>query len=412
MKKRLLWLVLLILMISGAVFYVWWPWKTEAPARNDHQPETAKATYQNIHATVLATGKVMPQVGAEVNVGARISGRLERLHVNVGNKVVKGQIVAEIEKEDLEATTSEREADVRLLKVKLNALKQKGPREIARAEAELSERQASLKYARAELDRLEQLLNKKAIGKQAWDQAIKQFEVTKAQTEVARKNLQLTRTDYQEGIKQIETELVRAEASLKNAMVKLSYSVIKAPISGIIASVSTREGETVAVGLNAPTFVTILDLEKLQLNASVDEVDIGLVREGQEGFFTVDAYPSKEFKGRVTTIYPQAVIQDNVVTYDCVLSINTPYVGFLRPQMTANVTIIVESREDVLVVPVKAVKRQGGRSLVYQKIGDRISPVTVTTGWQDESLIEITSGLSPGDIVFLSPPESMNTRRK
>ena len=412
MKKRLLWLFILILMISGVVFYVWWPWKAEAPARNDHQPNTAKATCQNIHATVLATGKVMPQVGAEVNVGTRISGRLERLHVNIGDKIVKGQIIAEIEKEDLEATTTEREADVKLFKVKLNALKEKGPREIARAEAELSERQASLKYARAELDRLEQLLGKGAIGKQTWDQAIKQFEVTDAQTEVARKNLQLTRTDYIEGIKQIETELVRAEASLKNALVKLSYAVIKAPISGVIASVSTREGETVAAGLNAPTFVTILDLERLQLNASVDEVDIGRIKVGQEGFFTVDAYPAKEFEGQVNAIYPQAVIQDNVVTYDCVLSIKTPYVGLLRPQMTANVTIIVESRKDVLVLPVKAVKRRSGKSVVYQKMGNRINTVTVITGWQDESLIEITSGLSAGDVVLLTPPDSIKTKRK
>ncbi|MBC8393595.1 MAG: efflux RND transporter periplasmic adaptor subunit [Deltaproteobacteria bacterium] len=412
MKKRLLWLFILILMISGVVFYVWWPWKADAPARNDHQPDTAKATCQNIHATVLATGKVRPQVGAEVNVGARISGRLERLHVNIGDKIVKGQIISEIEKEDLEATTTEREADVKLFKVKLNALKEKGPREIARAEAELSERQASLKYARAELDRLEQLLGKGAIGKQTWDQAIKQFEVTDAQTEVARKNLQLTRTDYIEGIKQIETELVRAEASLKNATVKLSYAVIKAPISGVIASVSTREGETVAAGLSAPTFVTILDLERLQLNASVDEVDIGRVKVGQEGFFTVDAYPAKEFEGQVNAIYPQAVIQDNVVTYDCVLSIKTPYVGLLRPQMTANVTIIVESRKDVLVLPVKAVKRRSGKSVVYQKMGNRINTVTVITGWQDESLIEITSGLSAGDVVLLTPPDSIKTKRK
>jgi multidrug resistance efflux pump len=404
MKKRIIWICILLLSISGAGLYVLWPWDAEAPVENSKQLLTVTATYQDIHETVLATGKVMPQVGAEVNVGARISGRLDHLHVNVGDHVVKGQIIAEIEKEDLEAIASEREADVKLFNVRLNALKEKGPREIAKAEAELAEREASLKFAQAELDRLEQLLNKKAIGKQAWDQALKQFEITQAQTEVAKKNLQLARTDYSEGIKQLETELVRTKASLKNARVKLSYAVIKAPINGVIASVSTREGETVAAGLNAPTFVTILDLERLQLNASVDEVDIGRVKTGQKGFFSVDAYPGKEFHGQVKAIYPQAVIQDNVVTYDCVLSIDTPFVGLLRPQMTANVTIVVENRSDVLVLPVKAVKRRAGKSVVYQKIGGRIDTIFVITGWQDESFIEIKSGLSEGDIVLLEPP--------
>ena len=359
-------------MVAGLILYVWQPWKTEPPVENQQTPITTKAIYQNLHATVLATGKITSQTGSEVNIGARISGRLERLHVNIGDQVVKGQIIAEIEKEDLEATAAERKADVTLTKAKLAALKEKGPREIARAEAALAEHQAGLKFAQSELRRQEQLLTSGAVGQKAWDQATRQFEVTRAQTEFARKNLQLAQTEYREGIKLLEAELTRAEASLKNAQVKLSYALIKAPTNGVVASVSTREGETVAAGLSAPTFVTILDLERLQLNASVDEVDIGRVKVGQEGFFTVDAYPEKEFKGQLTSIYPQAVIQDNVVTYDCVLSIDTAYAGRLRPQMTANVTIVVENREKVLVLPVRAVKRRAGKSVVYRKSGDQI----------------------------------------
>lgn len=405
MGNRITWLSILSITIAAAVLYLWWPWKAEAPIENRHHPATANAIYQDLYVTVLATGKVMPQVGAEVKVGARISGRLEHLHVNVGDKVVKGQIIAEIEKEDLEATASEREADITLIKVKLAALKEKGPREIAKAEAGVAEHQASLKFARAELHRQGQLLTREAVGKKAWEQASKMFEVTQAQTEFAKKNLQLSKTNYNEGVKLFEAELTRARASLQNARIKLSYAVIRVPIDGVVASVSTREGETVAAGLNAPTFVTILDLERLQLNASVDEVDIGRVKVGQQGFFTVDTYPDKKFMGRVTAIYPQAAIQDNVVTYDCVISIDTPYAGLLKPQMTANVTIVADNRKNILVLPVKAVKRKVGESVVYKKTGDRIVAVTVATGWQDESVIEITSGLTAGDTVLLSPPK-------
>jgi RND family efflux transporter MFP subunit len=175
----------------------------------------------------------------------------------------------------------------------------------------------------------------------------------------------------------------------------------------VVASVSTREGETVAAGLNAPTFVTIVDLKRLQLDAYVDEVDIGRVKVGQDAVFTVDAFPDKEFKGRVTAIYPRAVLQDNVVTYDCIVGIDTPYAGLLRPQMTASVTIMVENRENVLVLPVRAVKRRAGKSVVYRMKGDRIEEVPVTTGWQDEALVEVASGVSEGEEVLLSSPEGL-----
>jgi HlyD family secretion protein len=404
MKKLLFWIVIVVLVISGSILYIQRPWKTAAPINPNSQPKTARAFYQDIEATVLATGKIMPQVGAEVNVGARISGRLEHLHVNVGDTVVKGQIIAEIEKEDLEAVLSEEKADIALIQTRLNTLRATAPREIARAEAQLAERRASLKFADSEIKRQEQLLDKGAVGKQAWDQAVKQVEITQAQTDVAEKDLQLAKTNFTEGIKQIEAELVKARASLKNAQVKLTYAIIRAPINGIVASVSTREGETVAAGLSAPTFVTILDLERLQLEASVDEVDIGRVMPGQIGFFTVDTFPDKEFKSRVTAIKPQAVIQDNVVSYICVMAIETPYAGLLRPQMTANVTIVVEKRDHVLVLPLKAVKHRKGKSIVYKKNGTDIVTTIVTTGWQDGNLIEILSGLSEGDGVLLSPP--------
>ena len=407
MKKPLFWIVVIVLFICASALYVWPPWQPKAPLDQASQPKTVKAFYRDIKATVLATGKIMPQVGAEVNVGARISGRLERLHVNVGDRVVKEQIIAEIEKEDLEAALSEERADILLIQTRLNTLRATAPREIARAEAELAERRANLRFARSELQRREQLLDKGVVGKQAWEEAVKQVDITQAQTDVAEKNLQLAKTNFTEGIKQLEAERTKAEASFKNAQVKLTYAIIRAPIDGVVSSVSTREGETVAAGLNAPTFVNILDLERLQLEASVDEVDIGRVKVGQTGVFTVDAYPDKTFNGRIIAIKPQAVVQDNVVTYICVLAVDTPYAGLLRPQMTPNVSIIVENRESVLVLPLQAVKRRKGKSVVYKKTAERVQTTPVTTGWQDESLIEILSGISGGDVVLLSPPKPL-----
>ena len=400
--KRLFWVLILGFVTAMAVLFVWRPWKTDSPETRK-LPATARASLESIVSTVLATGKVMPQVGAEVNVGARISGRLEKLFVNVGDSVVKGQVIAEIEKEDLEAMKAVEEAEVSLIDVKLAALKIEGPQEIAQAEAEMAEQKARLEFIRCKVGRDGQLFGKSLISKEDWEEASSDFKMAQARYEVARKGFQLAQTRYEEETRQLAAELSRAQASLQNARVKLSYAVIRAPLSGVVGSVSTREGETVAAGLSAPTFVTIVDLKRLQLDAYVDEVDIGRIKVGQKGVFSVDAFPDKEFHGRVTAIYPQAVIQDNVVTYDCIIKIDTPYAGLLRPQMTANVMIEVENRENVLVLPVGAVKRRAGKSVVF-RTENPDKEVPVSTGWRDDSLVEITSGLSEGETILLIPP--------
>ncbi len=390
-------------IVLMTVIWIWQPWRA-VPKKTHSGPAATRVSLENVVHTILATGKVMPQVGAEVKVGTRISGRLEKLYVNVGDTVKKGQIIAEIEKEELEATKSEKEAEVALIVARLEALKREGPQEIAQKEAELAERKARLEFVRGKLSRDDQLLKKALISNENWEEVSSDYKAAQAQYDVAQRKLQLANTSFDEGLKQLAAELRRAQASHKNALVKLSYAAIHAPLSGVVGSVSTREGETVAAGLSAPTFVTIVDLKRLQLDAYVDEVDIGKVEVGQKAFFSVDAFPNKEFHGRVTAIYPQAVIQNDVVTYDCIISIDTHYDGLLRPQMTATVSIMVANRENVLVLPVGAVKHRAGQNMVLRRNGDRIEEVSVTTGWQDDTRIEILSGLSEGEIVLLSQP--------
>ncbi|MCX7012676.1 MAG: efflux RND transporter periplasmic adaptor subunit, partial [Candidatus Sumerlaeota bacterium] len=182
---------------------------------------------------------------------------------------------------------------------------------------------------------------------------------------------------------------------------QLSYATLVAPIDGIVGAVATQEGETVAAGLNAPTFVTIVDLARLQVDAYVDEVDIGKVRVGQKVSFTVDAFAGREFEGRVAAIYPKAVIQDNVVYYDVVISIVSPYEDLLRPEMTASVTLYLDLRENVLAVPSKALRRQEGRNWVDVVVDGRPTPREVKVGWKDGEWVEIADGLAEGDSVLL-----------
>lgn len=378
--------------------------RKQTSATTDPAAETAKVELRQFSANVTAIGAVKPQVGAEVKVGSRISGRVMRLHANIKDQVRKGQVIAELEKADLEAVVAQSQAEARLAEAKLAALDELFPREVARAETDVARWDATVILTRKDLERQKYLMEQKLAMQAAIDQAQEQLAVSEAQLAAARRALDLVRTQHAENLKQAQAERDRDRAALSNAQVQLSYAVITAPLSGVIGSVSTQEGETVAAGLNAPTFVTIIDLARLQVEAYVDEVDIGKVKVGQRVVFTVDAFPADDFSGRVVAIYPKATIQDNVVKYVVAVEIVTPYEGRLRPEMTASVSLQLESRR-VLAIPSSAVRREGGKHFVLLSVNGRPEPREVRLGWKDGPWTEVAAGLIEGQEIFLDLPE-------
>jgi multidrug efflux pump subunit AcrA (membrane-fusion protein) len=379
--------------------------RRETSATTDHSAETIKVTLRQFSASVTAIGAVKPQVGAEVKVGSRISGRVKRLHANIKDQVRKGQVIAELEKADLEAIVAQSQAEARFAEAKLAALDELFPREVARAETDVARWDATVILARKDLGRQQDLLKKKLATQVDVEQAQERLAVSEAQLAAARRTLDLVRTQHTENLKQAQAERDRDRAALNNAQVQLSYAVITAPISGVIGSVATQEGETVAAGLNAPTFVTIIDLARLQVEAYVDEVDIGKVKIGQRAVFTVDAFPADDFSGKVVAIYPKATIQDNVVKYVVAVEIVTPYEGRLRPEMTASVSIQLESRQ-VLAISSSAVRREGGKHFVLLSVNGRPELREVRLGWKDGPWTEVAGGLIAGQEIFLDLPET------
>ncbi len=385
-------------LAAGAV--TWWKLgSNHGPAGS--VPITAKVVRRDLSSTVLATGAIKAQVGAEVRVGARISGKVERLYANIGDMVKKGQTVAELEKADLEARVRQRTAELEAAEAKFSAVNSLRPREIEKAEADVAQWQATVNLDRKDLGRQEELLKQDFTSQQSRDRAHEQLAVAETRLGSFQKALELAKAGFEEDLRQATAEVERAKAALADAKVQLSYATITAPINGVIGSVSTQEGETVAAGMNAPIFLTIIDLGRLQADTFVDEVDIGKVKPGQKATFTVDSFPSREFAGKVAAIYPKAVIQENVVNYDVVVEITDPYDGLLRPEMTASVTIRLEAREGVLAVPTKAVKRERGRNVVYLPSDGGTQPREVQVGWKDSQWIEILSGLEEGQPILL-----------
>ncbi|MBN1627839.1 MAG: efflux RND transporter periplasmic adaptor subunit [Deltaproteobacteria bacterium] len=371
-----------------------------SPEKNKTQYKTVKAARQNFNLSVTALGTVKPQVGAEVRLGARIPGKVEHLYANVGNFVEKGQIIAELEKDELKATVEKQQSELNVAKINLETRISLGPIEIMKAETDLNKFKATYELMMMEYESEKMLFNENFTSKQALDYAREALLVAKAEYESSSKTLELANKNLDEELKILKARVESATAMLKISETELSYATLSAPIRGIIASVSTQEGETVAVGLSAPTFVTIIDLDRLQIETYVDEVDIGKIKVGQKATFTVEAFPSVDIEGEVVGFYPNAILRENVVFYNVIVkSLETPSVE-LRPEMTANVSIFLESRENVLVVPVSAVKKTGGVNFVYAIENGKPVRHEVKIGWKQGRFLEITDGLKEGDEII------------
>ncbi|MGH7678129.1 MAG: efflux RND transporter periplasmic adaptor subunit [Gemmatimonadaceae bacterium] len=365
--------------------------------------ETVVVSRRPFAATVSALGAVKARIGAEVRVGSRISGRVRRLRANIGDRVAQGQVLAELETADLDALVAQRRAEVKVAESRLAAIDAMTPSEEARAQLDVDRLSAAAKTASDDWVRQQALLRERVTTGAEADAARERHNAAQAQLEAARRALHLERTGNVEGRKQADADLERSRAALLSAQVDRSFAVITAPISGIVASVATQEGETVAAGLSAPTFLTIVDLGRLQVNAFVDEVDIGKVQPGQAAAFTVDAFPARDFSGHVTAIYPSATIQDNVVKYIVAIDIAGDYAGSLRPEMTTSVRIRIAERS-VLALPARAIRREDGSSVAYVVSDGRARSRAVRLGWRDGNWVEIVEGLKEGERVLIDPP--------
>jgi HlyD family secretion protein len=312
------------------------------------------AKMMELPAQIVATGTVAPQVGAEVPVGPRVSGTLKKLYVQIGDVVKKGQVLGVLDDRDLAANVDS-------------------------ATASLAAAKAASVYAQANYERLKELLPKGYVSQDAVD--------------VARQNMDSAAANVK-----------KTQAQLDYARIQHSYATVSAPIDGVVESVATQEGSTVAASFNAPTFVTLIDLGRLEVDAYVDEVDIGGVKVGQKASFAVDAFTDKVFHGVVQAIRPQAIIQDNVVNYAVILTITDPFENMLRPQMTASVTINMDSLKGALVIPAKAVKHEGGKAFVTVPSpgGKGTVQRPVTLGKESGDFVQVKAGLSMGDKVLVA----------
>ncbi len=344
-------IVLLALLVGSGAWFVTRGNNESGGSEGGPDGQTVRVSRRDLGATVLATGVVRPMVGAEVRVGSRASGVLERLYVTVGDRVREGQLLAQLDSTELTARVKQAEA--------------------ALENAEADHAYAVQEYARAIV------LREKAIIPEV------EMALMERQRDVA------------------TSQVRQAEASLESARIQLGYTKIYAPISGVVAGVATQVGETVAASFTSPTFVTIIDLDRLEVWAYVDETDIGRVEVGQRAVFTVDTYTDTDFDGKVTAIRPMAEIQDAVVNYVTVIEIAAGHGKVLRPEMTTTVNIMLERRENVIVIPNSAVRRdRDGTYAFVMRRGERFRR-DIRVGYHGREYTEVVEGLNEGDRVVV-----------
>ena len=341
MKKTYLIAGAVVLALAGGG--AWW-WQRDAEA--EVQYRTGKIERGALLATVSASGAVNPVT--QVSVGTQVSGQIKELLVDFNSIVKAGQLIAVIDPETFEYRVRSAQADVdaaraAVLTAQANALASRAS--ISRAQVDVNE-------AQRDFERKQSLVEKQFIAQSEADKARALVNTTTESLKLAQAQAGVTEAQ----IKTAQANVAQREAALAQARVDLQRTRITSPVDGIVIKRAIEKGQTVAASLQAPElFVIAQNLSDMQVDASIDESDVGRIRTGQKATFTVDAFPGQTFEGTVRQVRKAAQNVANVVTYVAVVGFSN--VGDrLVPGMTANVRIVTDSRENVLKVPNAALR--------------------------------------------------------
>jgi macrolide-specific efflux system membrane fusion protein len=360
-SRKWLWLLLGLIVVAGGSGGAYVIGKRSPEEPGTTAASTVSPEMREIDSSVTTSGTVRLRTGAQVRVGSQVSGIVRRLNVTVGSHIQKADVIAEIDPKPLEARVEQ-----------------------ARTQAAMDE--VGVGKAQRDLNRGQQLFVEGVLPSQQ-------------------------KEDLEWQMKSAQAKLDKSKSDLAAAEIDLSYAVIRAPISGTVASVSTQEGETVAASFAAPTFVTIIEDNALELVAMVDETDIANVRPGERVNFTVEAYPSLEIPAVVKRIDPVATIISGVVNYPVMAAIQKDE-RLLKPDMTANITIKTAERK-ALVLPNAAIQRDGDERFVCVVKDGKQEKRAVTIGTRDAGFTEIKKGVNEKEQVVINRvPEKVDKSEK
>lgn len=374
MKKRIskIWVPVGVIAIVAVVIFLF----SQRKPKEEISFETVKVETGNIQNSITATGTIEPVTS--VSVGTQVSGIVSKLYVDYNSVVRKGQVIAELDKTNLLSELSSAQSN------------------LESARSEYQSQVSTLNYQKANFQRYTTLFNKGLVSADDYETA------------------RLSYLTACEAVDKAKAQIGVMEQNVAKAKTNLGYATITSPIDGVVLSKSVEEGQTVAASFSTPELFTIAkDLTNMQVVADVDEADIGNVKEGERVTFTVDAYPDDTFTGRVMQVRQEATTNNNVVTYEVVISAPNSDLK-LKPGLTASVTIYTSEKTGVTCVPSKALRftptkeTVGNRKIVDVNAKNKVWVLKegsivarkVSVGMTDGIKTQILDGVSPGESII------------
>jgi HlyD family secretion protein len=375
-RRRIIWGVVVLAVLLAAGFGV------KAALSPSHEIDPAKLANVergDLVRVVVATGKIQPLSKAEIK--SKASGIVKKIYVDYGDRVKIGQVLAELDKIQLEAVVRESRAN---LEAAIAA------KESAQASLERNKVDAEgpdVPFLKLNMDRANQMLKEGVMSKSIVEDAQKNYQLALNKQMSAQRNLAVSRAE----IAKAEAQQAQAQASLDNALEDLRNSTIVSPIDGLVLSRDVNVGDAVSsiliLGSQATPIMTLGDVSEVYVQGKVDEADIGKVYLNQPARIVVEAFKDKKFEGKVTKISPQGKEKDNVTTFEVRVSISNPG-GELKANMSANAEILLEEKKNVLMAPEAA--------MIYDKERKAQVEIPDAKGPNGKKKVDVKLGISNG----------------
>jgi HlyD family secretion protein len=390
--------VLLVVMAVAAAAAAAWYWWQSRGAAGEVAYRLARVERGPMAAVVMASGTL--NAVTTVQVGSQISGQIREIHADFNTPVKKDQIIARIDPATYELRVNQTRADLDAAEGAVAVARS----QLAAQQAELGRVKIALADAERDLERKKSLVEKKFISPAELDKARTVLDTTREQLKAVQAQIQVSEAQVRTALAAVK----QRESLLRQAQVDLERTIIRAPVDGTVILRNVDAGQTVAASLQAPVLFTIAqDLRDMQVEAAIDEADVGRLRVGMPASFAVDAFPRRGFNGEIRQVRKSPQNVQNVVSYTVVISARNPDLALL-PGMTANVRIVVEERADALKVPNAALRWRPAdaeapadlpkprarerRTTVYVLEDGRPRPVELKLGLNDGSSTEVLGG--------------------
>ncbi|MBN2431960.1 MAG: efflux RND transporter periplasmic adaptor subunit [Acidobacteria bacterium] len=401
--------IVVVLIIIGGIYFVF----SNLFSTDSLIPDERIVAVQSgeMVCSVVATGKIEPVT--KIDVKSKASGIIQQFYVDEGDMVERGQVLLELDRQELEASVREARAHV----MARQALLEKAAAEMKSAALALEKakeeaRNQDLEFARREYERIKEVYDAQLVAKSDLDMVEQRFRAEEVRDNVLKKNVLLREAEYytsETAVHQARADLHAGEAALQRAEENLRYATIRSPIAGLVLKRHLEEGDAVSsilqLGSNATLIMVVGDTRELYFKGDVDESDVGEIHTGQPVRLTVETYRDRRFEGEVFRISPMGLEEDNVTRFEVRVRLLSEHTD-LRVNMSANAEIILARKADVLQIPETALVYDENKAafvdLIHQTGEEQlVRRVPVDVGISNGSRVEVIRGLSGEDRVVL-----------